>query len=43
LAQCEAGFSGSVTVLAGTLASSMGMPDTGSQLKIFGTAKLVCP
>jgi hypothetical protein len=42
LAQCLAGFSGSVTVLAGK-AASMGIPDQGQQLKPYGSAQLTCP
>jgi hypothetical protein len=42
LAQCLAGFSGTVTVLAGK-AASMGIPDQGQQLKPYGSAQLTCP
>jgi hypothetical protein len=42
VAQCMTGFSGTVTVLAGT-GGTTSMPDTGSQLKIFGAATLTCP
>jgi hypothetical protein len=42
VAQCQTGFSGTVTVLAGT-GGTTSMPDTGSQLKIFGSAQLTCP
>jgi hypothetical protein len=42
LAQCQAGFAGTVTVLAGQ-AGPTGNPDSGSQLKPFGTAQLTCP
>jgi hypothetical protein len=41
-AQCQTGFSGTVTILAGT-GGTTPIPDTGSQLKVFGTAKLTCP
>jgi hypothetical protein len=43
LAQCNSGFVGTATILAGKPASVMVMPDTGSQLKVFGSAKLTCP
>jgi hypothetical protein len=43
LAQCNPGFVGTATILAGTGASIMGNPDSGSQLKVFGSAKLTCP
>ena len=43
LAQCLPGFTGTVTILAGTESSSMMNPDGGSQLKIFGAAQLTCP
>ncbi len=42
LAQCNPGFTGTETVLAGTQPVSMN-PDAGSQLKIFGSAQLTCP
>ena len=42
LASCTAGLSGTSIILAGTT-NSMGMPDQGGQLAIFGTAKLTCP
>ena len=42
VAQCVTGFSGTVTILAGT-GGSTSMPDTGSQLKIFGVGQLSCP
>lgn len=42
VAQCGSGFVGTVTILAGQ-GSVIGMPDTGGQLKIFGTAQLTCP
>ncbi len=43
LAQCNPGFVGTATILAGTGTPMMGNPDSGSQLKIFGSAKLTCP
>lgn len=43
MAQCNPGFVGTATILAGKPSSVMGMPDTGSQLKVFGSAKLTCP
>jgi hypothetical protein len=43
LAQCNSGFAGTATILAGTQSSVMLNPDQGSQLKIFGSAKLACP
>jgi hypothetical protein len=42
LAQCNSGFAGTVTILAGQ-GTTMVMPDVGAQLKIFGTAQLTCP
>lgn len=42
LAQCNANFTGVVTILAGTAVPSMN-PDIGRQLKVFGTAQLTCP
>ncbi|MGA8868703.1 MAG: hypothetical protein WB510_17135 [Candidatus Sulfotelmatobacter sp.] len=42
VAQCNSGFAGTVTILAGTAPSLM-MPDAGEQLKIFGAAQLTCP
>ena len=41
-AQCLAGFSGTVTILAGQAGPSPG-PDVGAQLKPFGSAQLTCP
>jgi hypothetical protein len=43
--QCTSGFSGTATILGGTLKSGTGpvIPDGGSQLKIFGAAQLTCP
>jgi hypothetical protein len=43
MAQCNSGFVGTVTILAGKPSSVMGMPDTGFPLKVFGSAKLTCP
>ena len=42
-AECVSGFSGTVTILAGTASSMMPMPDGGAQLMIFGSAQLTCP
>lgn len=42
LAECNAKFSGTVTILAGTATPPMN-PDVGQQLKVFGAAKLTCP
>jgi hypothetical protein len=42
LAQCQPGFSGTVTVLAGQ-AGSVTMADQGSPLKPYGAAQLTCP
>lgn len=42
LATCTGVLSGTATILAGTV-NSIGMPDTGKQLSLFGTAKLTCP
>ncbi len=42
LAQCNTSFTGTVTILAGT-ATPPPNPDTGAQLKIFGSAQLTCP
>jgi len=43
MAQCNPGFVGSATILAGKPSSAMMMPDIGQQLKVFGSAKLTCP
>jgi hypothetical protein len=43
VAQCNTGFVGTATILAGSVASGSMNPDGGSQLKIFGTAQLTCP
>jgi hypothetical protein len=43
LAQCSPNFTGIATILAGTASSSMGNPDAGTQLKVFGSAQLTCP
>src|SRR4029077_2697058 len=42
LAQCVAGFTGNVTILAGQ-SGTVTMPDTGPTLNPFGTAQLTCP
>ncbi len=42
VAQCNQGFTGTVTILAGTQ-PMMSNPDGGSQLSVFGTAQLTCP
>ncbi|HET9407177.1 MAG TPA: hypothetical protein VFO39_08050 [Candidatus Sulfotelmatobacter sp.] len=42
LAQCVAGFSGNVTILAGKLASTM-PTDGPRQMSVFGSAQLTCP
>jgi hypothetical protein len=42
-AQCNPGFAGTATILAGTQSSVMVNPDQGPQLKVFGTAQLTCP
>jgi len=42
LAQCTGVLTGTVTILAGT-GHSMGNPDGGAQLDVFGTAQLTCP
>jgi hypothetical protein len=42
-AQCNPGFVGKATILAGTQSSVMVNPDQGPQLKVFGTAQLTCP
>ncbi len=42
LAQCSSNFSGTVTLLAGQGTPSMN-PDSGLQMKVFGTAQLTCP
>jgi hypothetical protein len=43
LAQCNPGFVGTATILAGNVGSMPMNPDGGAQLKTFGTAKLTCP
>ena len=44
LAQCNSGFVGTATVLAGTAISMTPiLPDSGAQLKVFGLARLTCP
>lgn len=42
VAQCAPGFQGTVAILAGTQ-PSMGNPDGGTQLKVYGSAELTCP
>jgi hypothetical protein len=42
LAQCNSGFSGTVTVLAGQKGPAPN-PDQGYQLQPFGAAQLTCP
>jgi hypothetical protein len=41
-AKCVSGFSGTVTILAGS-GGSVITPDSGTHLKTFGTAQLTCP
>jgi hypothetical protein len=41
VAQCNSGFVGTATILAGNGAVTMN-PDGGSQLKIYGSATLTC-
>ena len=43
MAQCNAGFTGTVIVLAGKASSTMGIPDSGQKLDVFGSAQLTCP
>ena len=43
LAQCNIGFVGTATILAGNVASMPMNPDEGAQLKTFGSARLTCP
>ena len=43
VAQCNPGFAGTATILAGTQSNVMVNPDEGSQLKVFGSAELTCP
>ena len=42
VAQCDSRFSGTFTVLAGK-PELPGTPDVGAQLRIFGSARLICP
>jgi hypothetical protein len=42
VAQCLPGATGTATVLAGS-GGQAGMPDTGSKLRVFGSAQLTCP
>jgi hypothetical protein len=43
VAQCNPGFAGTATILAGTQSNVMVNPDEGRQLKVFGSAELTCP
>jgi len=44
VANCNSGFAGTVTVLAGRPTTGLNpVPDTGFQLSVFGTAQLTCP
>jgi len=44
LAQCDSGFSGPLTILAGKPQSQQTLnPDLGVQLRVFGTAQMTCP
>jgi hypothetical protein len=43
VAQCNSGFTGTATVLAGTPSLVMVNPDSGPLLKVFGSAQLTCP
>jgi hypothetical protein len=43
VAKCSPSFTGTATILAGTASSSMANPDAGTQLKVFGSAQLMCP
>jgi hypothetical protein len=44
VAQCNALFVGTATILAGTeVPMVVPMPDSGPQLKIYGSAQLTCP
>jgi hypothetical protein len=43
IAQCNSGFVGTATLLAGTPSKTMVNPDEGIQLKIYGTAQITCP
>jgi hypothetical protein len=43
VAQCNPGFVGTATILAGTPSLVMENPDSGPQLKVFGSARLTCP
>jgi hypothetical protein len=43
MAQCVLNSTGTVTVLAGTPATSPMMPDKGQPLQVFGMARLTCP
>jgi hypothetical protein len=43
VAQCNAAFTGTAIVLAGKTSSTMGNPDSGPKLVVFGSAQLTCP
>jgi hypothetical protein len=43
LAQCQLGFQGTVTLLAGKAKTAQVNPDQGYPLRIFGAAQLTCP
>ena len=43
LAQCQLGFQGTVTLLAGKAETTQVNPDAPYPLKIFGAAQLTCP
>jgi len=43
LAQCQSGFQGTVTLLAGKAPAAPGNPDAPFPLKTFAVAHLVCP
>jgi hypothetical protein len=43
VAQCGLGFTGTATILAGKGSAAPMNPDGGTQLKVFGSAKLTCP
>ena len=42
-AQCNTGFAGTATILAGTPSNIMVNPDSGPKLNVFGSAQLTCP
>jgi len=43
VAQCQLGFQGTVTLLAGKAKTTQVNPDAPYPLKIFGSAQLTCP